>query len=84
MVIGISLDRRPPQEVKKFLDQIQVEYPNVMGGEETLERYSQVGNLGPIRGIPATFVINRQGQICQRYLGLTGKRILEEAIEAVL
>jgi len=84
VVIGISLDRKPPQEVKKFLDEIQVEYLNVMGGEETLEKYSQVANLGPIRGIPATFVIDRQGQICQRYMGLTEKRILQEAIEAVL
>ena len=84
VVIGISLDHKPPQEVKKFLDEIQVEYLNVMGNEETLERYSQVANLGPIRGIPATFVIDRQGRICQRYMGLTEKRILEEAIQAVL
>lgn len=84
VVIGISLDRKPPQEVKKFLDEMQVEYLNVMGNEETLERYSQVANLGPIRGIPATFVIDRHGKICQRYMGLTGKRILEEAIKAVL
>jgi peroxiredoxin len=84
VVIGISLDRKPPQEVKKFLDEIQVEYLNVMGDEETLEKYSQVANMGPIRGIPATFVIDRQGKICQRYMGLTEKRILQEAIEAVL
>jgi peroxiredoxin len=84
VVIGISLDRKPPREVKKFLDEIQVEYLNVMGDEETLEKYSQVANMGPIRGIPATFVIDRQGKICQRYMGLTEKRILQEAIEAVL
>jgi len=84
VVIGISLDRKPPQEVKKFLDQLQVEYPNVMGDEEIFEKYSQMANLGPIRGIPATFVIDRKGQICQRYMGLIEKKILEEAIQAVL
>ena len=84
VVIGISLDRKPPQEVKKFLDQLQVEYPNVMGDEEIFEKYSQMAHLGPIRGIPATFVIDRKGRICQRYMGLTEKRILEEAIQAVL
>jgi len=84
VIIGISLDRKPPQEVRKFLDQLRVEYPNVMGDEETFERYSQMANLGPIRGIPATFVIDRNGQICQRYMGLTEKSILEEAIRAVL
>jgi peroxiredoxin len=84
VVIGISLDRKPPQEVKKFLDQLQVEYPNVMGDEETFEKYSQRANLGAIRGIPATFIIDRQGRICQRYMGLTEKRILEEAVQGVL
>ena len=84
VIIGISLDRKPPQEVKEFLDHLQVEYINVMGGEEIFEKYSQTANLGPIRGIPATFIIDRQGQICQRYMGLAEKKILEEAIEAVL
>lgn len=52
VVIGISLDRKPPQEVKKFLDQLQVEYTNVMGDEEIFEKYSQMANLGPIRESP--------------------------------
>jgi peroxiredoxin len=84
VIIGISLDRKPAQEVKKFLDQLQVEYPNVMGDEEILEKYSQGTHLGPIRGIPATFVIDRDGRICKRYIGLTEKRILEEAIQELL
>ncbi|HXZ38782.1 MAG TPA: TlpA disulfide reductase family protein, partial [Thermodesulfobacteriota bacterium] len=37
VVIGVSLDRKEPQEVKKFLDQLQIEYINVMGDEEVLE-----------------------------------------------
>jgi len=84
VIIGISLDRKPPQEVRKFLDQLQVEYTNVMGDEETFERYCQRAKLGPIRGIPATFVIDRNGQICKRYTGLKEKSILEEAIQEVL
>ena len=83
-VIGISLDRKEPLEVKKFLDSLQVEYLNLMGGEEVFEKYSQVANLGPIRGIPATFIIDRKGVICQRFLGLTEKSVLEEALRAVL
>jgi peroxiredoxin len=84
VVIGISLDRKDPQEVKKFLDQIPVDYLNVMGDEEILERYSHIAKFGPIRGIPATFVIDRKGRICQRFLGLTEKGILEEALQAIL
>jgi peroxiredoxin len=84
VVIGVSLDRKEPQEVKKFLDQLQVDYVNVMGDEEVLERYSQIAKMGPIRGIPATFVIDRKGRICQRFLGLTEKGILEETLQPLL
>jgi peroxiredoxin len=84
VVIGISLDRKEPQEVKKFLDQMQVDYINVMGGEEVLEKYSQIAKLGPIRAIPATFVIDRKGEICHKFLGLTEKGILEETLQSLL
>ena len=83
-VIGISLDRKEPREVKKFLDSLGVEYVNVMGGEEVLEKYGQIPGLGPIRGIPATFLIDRKGVICRRFLGLTEGKVLEEAVRAVL
>jgi peroxiredoxin len=83
-VIGISLDRKEPSEVKKFLDSLQIEYLNLTGGEEVFEKYSRIADLGPIRGIPATFIIDRKGVICQRFLGLTGKKVLEEAIRAAL
>jgi peroxiredoxin len=84
VVIGVSLDRKEPQEVKKFLDQLQVDYINVMGGEEILEKYSHIAKLGSIRGIPATFVIDRKGRICERFLGLTEKGVLEEALQPLL
>jgi len=84
VVIGISLDRKEPEEVKKFLDQLQVDYINVMGGEEILEKYSQIAKLGPIRAIPATFVIDRKGRICQKFLGLTEKGVLEETLHPLL
>jgi thiol-disulfide isomerase/thioredoxin len=84
VVIGISLDRKDPGEVKKFLDSFQVEYLNLMGGEEVFEKFGQIANGGPIRGIPATFVIDRKGVICQKFLGLTEARVLEEALRAAL
>jgi thiol-disulfide isomerase/thioredoxin len=83
-VIGISLDRKEPPEVKRFLDSLQIEFLNLMGGEEVFENYSRISDLGPIRGIPATFIVDRKGVICQRFLGLTEGRVLEEALRAVL
>jgi peroxiredoxin len=84
VVIGISLDRREPEGVQKFLEKLKVDYINVMGDEEVFEAYSGIPGLGPIRGIPATFLIDRQGRICHRFLGLTERRVLENAIQSVL
>jgi len=83
-VIGISMDRKEPEEIKKFLEKLGVDYPNLMGNETVYEAYSHLPGLGPLHGIPATFLIDRQGRVSQRFLGLTGKRVLEEAIKPLL
>ena len=84
VVIGISLDRKGPEEVQNFLEKLRVEYLNLIGDEEVFENYSRIPGLGPIRGIPATFLIDRKGQICKFFMGLTEKRVLEEAIQSLL
>ncbi len=84
VVIGISLDRREPEMVQKFLEKMGVDYINLMGDEEVFENYSRLAGLGSIRGIPATFLIDRQGRICKSFVGLTEKEVLEKAIQPIL
>ena len=82
-VIGISLDRTETQEIKKFLENLGIEFLNLRGDEKTLEVFSNLPGLGPIKGIPATFIIDRQGRISHRFIGLTEKKAIEEAIKAL-
>lgn len=82
-VIGISLDRTDAQEIKKFLENLGIEFLNLRGDEKTLEVFSNLPGLGPVKGIPATFIIDRQGQISHRFIGLTEKETFEEAIKAL-
>lgn len=82
-VIGISLDRSNSQDIKKFLGELGVEYINLMGDEKTLELFSNLPGLGPIKGIPTTFIIDRQGQICRRFVGFTEGKIFEEVIKTL-
>jgi len=84
VIIGISLDRGGPDGVKKFLEKSRVEYINVMGNEAIVEAYGNIPGMGPIQGIPTTFLIDRKGQICRRFVGYTDKRVFEEAIKQVL
>ncbi|MFH1758111.1 MAG: TlpA disulfide reductase family protein [Pseudomonadota bacterium] len=80
-VIGISLDRGNRDGVQKLLDKMGVEYVNLMGNDEIVEIFSNIPGMGPIQGIPTTFLIDRKGQICQRFVGLTHKRVFEAAIK---
>jgi peroxiredoxin len=84
VVIGISLDRGGPEEVRRFLDQKGVEYITVMGNEEVFQAYSGLPGLGKIQGIPTAFIVDREGRVHQKFVGLTPKQTLEAAIKPIL
>jgi len=77
-VIGISLDDQGPEAVKKFVKQLAVDYPIVIGNEKVTEAY------GRIDAIPATFVIDRQGHIVSQHLGYDDKATFEKEIQSLL
>ncbi|OGQ00159.1 MAG: hypothetical protein A2Z51_02605 [Deltaproteobacteria bacterium RBG_19FT_COMBO_52_11] len=83
-VIGISLDRGGPEEVRKFLDKYNVAYLNLMGDEAVVKAYGNIPGIGPLQGIPTTFIINRQGQIGHRFVGFAEKKAVEAAIRQFL
>jgi cytochrome c biogenesis protein CcmG/thiol:disulfide interchange protein DsbE len=77
-VIGVSLDEQGPDIVKKFVKQLGVNYPMVMGNEKVTESY------GGIVAIPTTFVIDRQGRIVGRHMGYEDKAVFEKEIQSLL
>jgi peroxiredoxin len=83
-VVGISLDRGDPEDVRHLLEKYGIEYINLLGNQDVLEAFSRIPELGGIQGIPATFLIDRKGQICRRFIGFTEKEILEEAVKSLL
>ncbi|MBI4496046.1 MAG: TlpA family protein disulfide reductase [Deltaproteobacteria bacterium] len=84
VVVGVSMDQGGPEVVRKFVEKMGVEYPNLMGDAVVLEAYSRIPGMGPIVGIPTTFLINRKGQICHRFTGFTEKRLLEDMVNRLL
>jgi peroxiredoxin len=83
-VIGISLDRGGPEEVRRFLDQKGAEYVNVMGDEEVFRAYNGLPGLGKTPGIPTAFVIDREGRVRKRFVGLTRMEDFETAVKPLL
>ena len=84
VVVGIALDHGRSEEVKKFVEKNEVGYINLMGNDAVMEAFSNIPGMGPIQGIPTVFIIDRQGQICGKFVGLTEKKVFEEAIKPLL
>jgi peroxiredoxin len=79
VVIGLSVDDTVEQ-LKPFAAQYKMNYPVLvgMGNDAIQEAY------GPIWGLPTSFLIGRDGKICKKHMGLTGKAQFEKEILGLL
>ena len=77
-VIGVSIDSLAPAEVAKFVKAHKMNYPVVMSDEATAEVYDPEGS------IPFTLVIDRNGQVVNRHMGLTDKEEFQSDINKAL
>ena len=64
VILGVSLDRDGWRSVRPFLTEYNVSYPVVVGNRDIAEAY------GNIQSIPTTFVLDKDGEIRQKYVGL--------------
>ena len=77
-IVGISLDEKPPAEVKQFVKDRKMNYQVVMGSEEVQQLF------GGLDSIPTTFLIDRTGTIRDRKIGAEPAEEYERKIKAVL
>ena len=78
-VVGIALDAGGEKEVAPFARENQINYPLVATDAQQLaEAY------GGVRGIPTTFLIDKQGKIAKKYVGYQDKELFEKEIQALL
>jgi thiol-disulfide isomerase/thioredoxin len=78
VIVGISLDQQGPDIVKPFAAKYGINYPLVMGDEKV------VAAFGGVEGIPTTFLIDRNGVIRDRKVGMEHKAEYEAKILKVL
>ncbi len=77
-VVGVALDQGGVEAVKQFAHKMRVNYPIVLGNEKVM------GDFGGVEAIPATFVIDRQGRIVGKHVGLTDREEFEKEIKPLL
>ncbi len=77
-IIGVALDQEGVSIVKPFAESNKINYICLIGNEKVVQDY------GGIRGIPTTFVIDKNGNIYKKYIGYQEKEVFEKDIKDLL
>ncbi len=76
-LLSVSLDASPAEVLPPFLKKHGVTYPVLTADDAVLRAWS-------VRGLPATFLVGRDGLIVKRWLGPIDARAVENDILALL
>ncbi len=77
-IVGLSLDADGASSVKPFAEEHDINYTMLIANDETAKSY------GGIQAIPTAFVVDRQGRIVQRFLGVMPAKVFEDTILPLL
>jgi peroxiredoxin len=77
-IVGLSLDEIPAAEVKKFVTARGINYPVAIASQELFQAY------GKAEGIPATYVLDREGRIRFQKVGAAPIEDLEAIVKTLL
>jgi thiol-disulfide isomerase/thioredoxin len=77
VVLGLSVDERPAADVKAFATAQSMNYP-VAIADMALQKA-----FGGITAVPATFVVNPDGGIVQRHVGLLEPQMTEQEVRVL-
>jgi peroxiredoxin len=77
-IVGLSLDEIPAADVKKFVTSRGINYPVAIASQELFQAY------GKAEGIPATYVLDREGRIRFQKVGAAPIEDLEAIMKTLL
>ena len=77
VIVGLSVDEGSPADVKKFASEAGMNY-TVAIADMALQKA-----FGGVSAVPATFIVNSEGGIVQRHVGLLRPDVTEHEIRAL-
>jgi thiol-disulfide isomerase/thioredoxin len=78
-IVGVSLDDDvTPQQVRQFAAREGINYSVVMGSQEITNEY------GGVPALPTNFIIDRQGRVVQKHVGLYPLEVYDTEVRALL
>ena len=78
-IVGVSEDDAPAGEVQAFAKQMKINYPVVMDGSGKISN-----EYGGVAALPTLFVVNPDGRVVQKHVGLYPFSVYESEIRALL
>jgi thiol-disulfide isomerase/thioredoxin len=79
VIVGYSVDDTA-EKAKAFAAEYKMNYPILLGeGREDVQ-----DSYGPIWGIPASFVISKDGNVCRKHMGIAPKAVFEKEVVALM
>jgi len=76
-VLAVSMDQGGWDDVKSFISEQHITYTVLKGNEDIAVQYQ-------VRSIPMMLILNKEGKISRRYLGMGSDEELEKEIKALL
>jgi peroxiredoxin len=77
VVIGISTDQNTRGDVPELIQQLHINYPIAFSTPEVVESF------GGIDLIPTTFIIDRNGLIADKQVGLVPRSVISGKIQSL-
>jgi thiol-disulfide isomerase/thioredoxin len=77
-IVGVAMDDSSTQDIAKFVKEMGVNYPILLGTESVGQSYGGVGAL------PTTFFVDRDGKFVAREFGLHSRSVFVDHIKQAL
>ena len=77
-VVGVAMDDEGADVVKPFAERYRMNYRVLIGNDDVANQF------GGIYGLPTTFILDRQGRIHSKHVGLVSREVFEESIKKLL
>ena len=77
-IIGLAVDVDDPEDVKAFAEKSGINYPIAIADDEVRARY------GGITALPTSFILDTDGRIVQKHVGMFDPQLYELEIRALL
>jgi thiol-disulfide isomerase/thioredoxin len=77
-IIGVAMDDASNEDIAKFVKEMGVNYPILIGKESVGQSYGGVGVL------PTTFFVDRDGKLIAREFGLQSRSVFVDHIKQAL